>query len=509
MTDLPRPLSWPAAQRHDPVVVQHPAWEEARNAVLDLAAEGPVTVFLTGEPGSGKTWLLRELAASLGEHGFPTIALLRGDLPIPLGDGVAVLVDEASYMPDEIRAELASQDRGVVVLADIEPFVAPTGDDDPVPVQIHLRLLTDDEIDLFVTEWLHQAGLSSAILDPHGLSRLAEHSGGAVRLIAQLLTAAAALARDDGGSLYLTGDLIDQVAAFRLGTSMPDLTTGTSAPLSVVPRIPTPPAAATILHVVPQAAPRPPPLIPAPAPVMVPPSAGKPSKRNTYRRALVGSALAASVVAAIVVSGSRHDAPSMPALSQPPLQSAQVAVPDTAASASPIVTTDRAPPEPTAPAPAPLDAATAIDAAPALPPLQAASIPAPIAVADAPPTLATRLPAPSLATAPSQAAAPRTAAPAAAATAPIAVAAIPPPTLVPVISSGVVAPIPAVLRPAASGLILVAQRGDTLERLYADIYRDRHAPPFAAVLAVNPAPFKPGAVVVFPEPIGGWGRTQR
>lgn len=509
MTELPRPLSWPAARRHGAVVIQHPAWEEARNAVLDLAAEGPVTVFLTGDPGSGKTWLLRELATSLGEHGFPTVALLRGDLPIPLGDGVAVLVDEASYMPDGTRAELVSQDRGVVVLADIEPFVAPTGDDGPVPVQIHLRLLTDDEIDVFVTDWLHQAGLSSAILDSYGLSRLAEHSGGAVRLIAQLLTAAVALARDEGDSLYLTGDLIDQVAAFRLGASMPDLTTSTSAPLSVAPRIPAPPAAATILRLVPPTAQRPPPAIPASAPVIVPPSAGKPSRRNTYRRALVGSALAASVVAAIVVSGSRRDAPLGPALSQLPLQSAQLAAPDAAASASPIVIADRATPEPTAPAPAPLDAATAIDAPAALPPLQAASIPAPIALAEAAPTLATRLPAPLLATAPTQAAASRTTAPAAAATAPISVAAIPPPTLVPVISSGVVAPIPAVLRQAASGLILVAQRGDTLERLYTDIYRDRHAPPFAAILAVNPAPFKPGAVVVFPAPIGGWGRVQR
>ena len=506
MTELPRPLSWPAARRNGAVVIQHPAWEEARNAVLDLAAEGPVTVFLTGEPGSGKTWLLRELATSLGEHGFPTVALLRGDLPIPLGDGVAVLVDEASYMPDGTRAELVSQDRGVVVLADIEPFVAPPGDGDPVPVQIHLRLLTDDEIDLFVTEWLHQAGLSSAILDPHGLLRLAEHSGGAVRLITQLLTAATALARDESASLYLTGDLIDQVAAFRLGAPMPDLTTSMSAPLSAAPRIPAPPAAATILHLVPPAAPRLLPTIPAPAPVIVTPSAAKPSRRNTYRRALVGSALAASV---IVASGSRRDAPSGPAISQPPLQSAQIAAPDTAASASPIVTAERATPEPTVPTPVPLDAATAIDSAPALPPLQVATIPAPIAVADAPPALAAQSPAPSLASASTQAATPRTAVPAPAATAPIAVAAIPPPTLVPVISSGVVAPIPAVLRPAATGLILVAQRGDTLERLYADIYRDRHAPPFAAVLAVNPAPFKPGAVVVFPAPIGGWGRVQR
>lgn len=477
--------------------------------MLDLAAEGPVTVFLSGEPGSGKTWLLRELATSLGEHGFPTVALLRGDLPIPLGDGVAVLVDEASYMPDETRAELARQDRGVVVLADIEPFVAAPADDDPVPRQIHLRLLTDAEIDPFVTEWLHQAGLSSAVLDSDGMSRLAEHSGGAVRLIAQLLTAAAALARDDGGSLYLTGDLIDQVAAFRLGASVPDLQTRTSTPRSVALPIPAPPALATILHVVPPAAQRPPTAISAPDPIIVPLTTGKPNRRKTYRRALIGTALAASVVAAIVVSGSRPDAPSLPALSQPPLQSAQIVVPDTAVSGSPIVTADRATPEPTAPTPVPLDAATAIDAAPALPPLQAASIPAPIAVAEVPPTLAARLPVPSLATAPTQAAAPRTVAPAIAATAPIAVAAIPPPTLVPVISSGVVAPIPAVLRPATSGLILVAQRGDTLERLYADIYRDRHAPPFAAVQAVNPTPFKPGAVIVFPEPIGGWGRVQR
>jgi hypothetical protein len=59
------------------------------------------------------------------------------------------------------------------------------------------------------------------------------------------------------------------------------------------------------------------------------------------------------------------------------------------------------------------------------------------------------------------------------------------------------------------GLVLIAQRGDTLQRLYANVYRDRKAPPFAKVLAANPGPFKPGAIVIFPEPPGGWQRNQR
>jgi hypothetical protein len=57
--------------------------------------------------------------------------------------------------------------------------------------------------------------------------------------------------------------------------------------------------------------------------------------------------------------------------------------------------------------------------------------------------------------------------------------------------------------------MLVARPGTTLESLYQQIYRGVTAPPFKDVQQLNPAPFKPGAVLFFPAPVGGWRPATR
>lgn len=491
---------WPAAPRSGTILVQHPAWEAARNAVLDLAAEGPVTVFLTGEPGCGKTWLLRELEASLGAHGFPTMMLLRGDLPIPLSDGAAVLVDEANYMPHDTRAMLATQDRGVVVLADIEPFTGLSVAPGPAPIMIHLRLLDAHEVGPFAADWLQQEGLSKATLDPSGLSRLIEHSGGAVRLVAQLLTAAVALNRA-GGHAHFDDTIIDQVAAFRLGAPVPTEAVPTQPvpvpvplPIAVVdyPSAPSSPAVVSRVHRITE----------------TPTTKRFPTKWTV----VVGGAIAASALAAVVLPGLLDRpatvevaAPAAPRL--PSLQSADIAAPDVASPALPMVTASNPAPEPTLPS-APVIATDRRPPTEALPTLQAATVPAAAAATPAMQPISASVPNPALA----QASAPQAVVPPAAAStlavAPKPASGAPQPTVIPVIAETAVAPVAAFER-RMPGLALVAQRGDTLERLYDDIYRDRRAPPFAEVRAANPRPLKPGTVIVFPEPAGGWGRIQR
>lgn len=513
--------SWPAAPRSGTILVQHPAWEAARNAVLDLAAEGPVTVFLIGEPGCGKTWLLRELEASLGHHGFPTMMLPRGDLPIPLSDGAAVLVDEARYMPDETRAMLATQSCGVVVLADIEPFEGVADSQGLGPVLIHLRLLEDDEVGPFASDWLQQDGLSAAILDPGGLSRLIEHSGGAVRLVAQLLTAAVALSRLNDHA-HLTEAVIDEAAAFRLGVTVP---------LQAAPNRPIVPSVAVIDYPNVPSAPAVDPFVSRVQDFADDP----PAKRFPVKWAVVGTAIAASVLAAVVLPRLLdHDSivgAAAPATARlPALRSAEIAAPDVASPARPIIAASRTPPEPkvsettvpTPTVPEPIAPVVANDTAPTpvaagrrppvdpLPPVQAASVPAPAAVGTTVQSALGSVPAPALAqAAPPQAVSPP-ALPASMPTAvPQTVVAIPQPTVTPVITEAAVTTTPAIPRHITAGLVLVAQRGDTLERLYDSIYRDRHAPPFAEIRAANPRPLKPGSIIVFPEPIGGWGRPQR
>ncbi len=54
------------------------------------------------------------------------------------------------------------------------------------------------------------------------------------------------------------------------------------------------------------------------------------------------------------------------------------------------------------------------------------------------------------------------------------------------------------------GLALMVKEGDTIRALYAKVYRGLTPPPYAAVLAMNRTLVKPGAILVFPEPPGGW-----
>ena len=56
------------------------------------------------------------------------------------------------------------------------------------------------------------------------------------------------------------------------------------------------------------------------------------------------------------------------------------------------------------------------------------------------------------------------------------------------------------------GLVLIARRGDTLDALYARVYRGLTPPPYEVVVAANPKRIVPGTIVVFPTPAEGWSR---
>ena len=56
------------------------------------------------------------------------------------------------------------------------------------------------------------------------------------------------------------------------------------------------------------------------------------------------------------------------------------------------------------------------------------------------------------------------------------------------------------------GLVLVAAAGDDMPKLFARVYRGVVPPPYAAVVAANSMPIRPGALVIFPEPPHGWSR---
>ncbi len=452
MTNPPASATnWPAARPTGISPIQHAAWEEARNAILDLAAEGPVTAVIVGPPGTGKSWLLRELATALGDFGFPTMMLMQGDLPMTVSSGAALLVDNASLMSRAARAEMAAQDHGVVLLAASE-----WRDDEeasPSPVIIPLRPLRLQESVSFSAEWLQKSGLSASAMDPDILFRLAEDSDGIV------------------GSLVQS--LAETITARRPATTQP-----------AIPVIETPPAPGkTIADLIAEA---------AVSTTIEPSPLTARRRRNLYRPLLAGSAIAALIALgwlSLPVTPTRVAQSPAPAPIQPPSQ----------------------PPETT----------TANAAPPPLPPLRNAETPAPTVAAAATPAQPRPTPPPLAAPPPPDLAADIPAESRPPSPVPAAIASMPQ-VLVPADPVPVAAldDTPATPAPASHsrslfehaggpGLVLIAQPGDTLESLYGSVYRDRNAPPFAAVIAANPGRFKPGAIVVFPEPPGGWQRVQR
>lgn len=61
---------------------------------------------------------------------------------------------------------------------------------------------------------------------------------------------------------------------------------------------------------------------------------------------------------------------------------------------------------------------------------------------------------------------------------------------------------------AGKGLILTAESGDTVLSLYRRVYRGVTPPPFAEVVAANPAPLRRGSLLVFPPPPNGWANER-
>jgi hypothetical protein len=57
---------------------------------------------------------------------------------------------------------------------------------------------------------------------------------------------------------------------------------------------------------------------------------------------------------------------------------------------------------------------------------------------------------------------------------------------------------------SAPGMLLIVRGGETLGSLYRKVYQGVVPPPFEAVVAANPKQFRPGDVLTFPPPPGGW-----
>ncbi len=198
-----------AARIPPEAAVPHPAWERARAALLAALDAGGPTVLL-GQPGSGKTLLLRNVALALSRSGVATRMAERADALDAADDGTVLLVDEADALRREILATLCARRAGTV-LAMLPGSAARLAHE---VRRVTLEPLGPDDVAAYVAERLAAAARPRYLLDPDAVQALAVRSGGLVRLVNVLGGAAVFLAGLDGSARVLARH-VDEAAAMR------------------------------------------------------------------------------------------------------------------------------------------------------------------------------------------------------------------------------------------------------------------------------------------------------
>lgn len=163
--------------------ILHPTFREARDQVLAELFDARSPVIVTGDAGTGKTLLMREVARVLRSAGWQVITDPRADRLLPTDtepradDAVplAVLIDDASQVSTSQAARIGLLKNVTVVLA------GPGTLAESVPAakaQIHLSPLSATASVQFVAAWLGHGGYRPDLLASDALVRVVELSRG-------------------------------------------------------------------------------------------------------------------------------------------------------------------------------------------------------------------------------------------------------------------------------------------------------------------------------------------
>ncbi|MCW8086723.1 hypothetical protein [Sabulicella glaciei] len=385
--------------------VPHAGWRRARAAVLGALRPGQ-PVLLLGQPGAGKTLLLREVERALREEGRPAQLHEHALTAEPDAPGTVRLLDEADGLDDAALRELG--EGGPVVLAALPGFAARLEALGLPSSVVPLPPLSPDDVGEFVAARLEAVGEPPDLFEPEAIESLALHARGLPRLVATLAQGAMFIARM-GGAARVGPHHVESADAMRSGGPAPVPSEPEPAPPPEPPPPPAPEPEAPL--------PGPPPPEPVAAPVLrrevaspeaVPPfvvadaplAASRPSPRRTRSRRRVWPwllLLPLLLLAALVALGwelSGRPLPSFgagpPARPAPAREAAPAPDAPVPAAQAPIASEPVAP-APVAPPPLAPDPATPVPAA--RPPAASAPVaPAPAAPPSAPPGAAPAAP---------------------------------------------------------------------------------------------------------------------
>lgn len=218
-------------------VFRHAGWQQVRDGMLvGLRAGRPVA--LLGQPGSGKSLLLQEVAQTLRDEGFPARLVERGDaLDLTPAQG-PLLVDEAGTLDDDALQRLC-ETGAAVGLAGLPGFARRLEDLACRVETVTLEPLPPAEVAAFVATRLAEAGRPADLFAPDAVDALARSSRGLLRLVNALGRASLFLAEMEGAA-EVSARHVAEADAMRRGIGEdPDApVTGeaTPVPVSIAPK---------------------------------------------------------------------------------------------------------------------------------------------------------------------------------------------------------------------------------------------------------------------------------
>jgi hypothetical protein len=522
------------------MMLAHRQWADARAAVLAALSDGCRWVAVVGPPGVGKTMLLRDIARTLARESGKDIrnatpTAKHHMLIVAAGANGTALLDDADGLSETLLAGLSAPSGPRCVFAGSRELAGRLGRIVADTRIVVLDTLPPAEARAYLALWLEREQLSAKFFDPQAAAALIAAAQGSPRSLSKLAGRAVQIAASEDARRVGTGHVREAISP---PADMPAPPPDEAAPEPVRQRAAVRIAAIRArlkeiarFYASPTKTPEPAPngtpvgkpalalALAATLGVLVVPTndmsnaAGTMAGAAKNTMARLSATVAAAAAAAMVrpASSQRIAARDTPPPSPPVAPSLPAPLAGTARAPVPIVAPVLAPSAVLAPATAlPPPPTVALADNPAR--IVAHVSPLPSVVLSSPSFVGANLPALS-AIVPRPAALPATVPPQPARAgrsglrpAPAVrtlAAAFPVPDLA---SARMVAADPPPT--SAPGLLLIVRGGETLGDLYARVYRGIVPPPFEEVAAANPKHFRPGDVLTFPPPPGGWKKPR-